>query len=278
MYTLLRPTTADSGNVGWAQLSNGSYLMMVGGFDSQPLDFYTSSSATGPYSFLSRWQGSFKAFQNTNLVTECGTGNLYLIGSYENGASEDWLETYALNVPANGATPTVTPAGRRHMVCTLMTRRQCDFDAAGGSYVSPAHEIFFYSTEHAHNGPDGTVKLTEFRTINPNPQSCNSALGSAWVELFEDSNFEGDSLMIDYSDQFREDYSDYTKVERFGDRVSSARWCLPEKLSYKLYQDDNFRGTTKTLTGVGEDADFDRSPGITAWTDKVSSSQYVRER
>lgn len=161
------------------------------------------------------------------------------------------------------------------MFCTLtLSIRQCDFLAAGGTYVSDAHELFFYNTEHDNTGPDRSVKMMEFRTMNPNPATCDTNLGNAWVELFQDSNFGGRHIIIDYADRGLENYSDYKQVEDFNDRASSVRWCLPSGTSYELRADTGFGGTGRILTDTGSDADLGSSPGITGWNDRISSSRY----
>ncbi|MEV7676771.1 hypothetical protein [Streptomyces sp. NPDC088752] len=270
--TLKRSGTANSGNVGWTRLSDGRYLMMVGGYDSLPLDFYTSPSIDGTYSKTATWKGSFPAYQNTNLVTECGTGNLYILGTHKNWTGQDWLDVHSLDL--SGSVPRITKVANRHLTCTQIDKRQCDFAAGGGAYVSAANELFLYAVEHDDDGPGGTVKFTEFRTNRPHPRSCSTDAGSAWVELYEHSGYGGRSVIVDFADRDAEDYADYPNVEAFNDRASSARWCLPPGITHQLFTDSHFGGASTTLSGVGEDADLGASPGLRDWNDKISSSRY----
>ncbi|MFG2196065.1 hypothetical protein [Streptomyces sp. NPDC048639] len=268
--TLVRTGLKNSGNVGWTRLADGRYLLMVGGYDSTPLDFYTSDEVTGPYSHLSTWKGNFAAYQSTNIVTECGTGSLFIVGSYKNGG-EDTLDVYSLALSPH---PEIAPVGSRHMYCAIDGVRQCDFSAAGGVYASPAHELYFYATEHENDGPDDSVKFSEFRTVDPNPSSCATDPANAWVELYEHADYGGRSIIIDHQDHELENYADYKTVEDFGDKASSARWCLTADQTYQLHENSDFGGSAKWLTGVGEDADLDELPGIAGWTDRISSSHF----
>lgn len=274
MSTLVRTGKSHSGNVGWTRLSDGRYLLMVGANDSQPLDFFTSSNIAGPYTHLATWTGDFPAYQSTNIVTECATGKLFITGSYKFKSSSpnmDLLDVYSLDISAG---VTISGVGARHMYCAIDGNRQCDFDAAGGAYVSPAHELYYYSTEHDNDGPSGSIKMMEFRTNTPNGSTCDSNANSSWVELYEDANFGGRSIVIDYPDRGLENYANYEQVESFGDTASSARWCLSPNQTYQLYKDANFSGSSKWLSGRGEDADLGQLPGITGWTDVLSSSRF----
>ncbi|MEU6084401.1 hypothetical protein [Streptomyces sp. NPDC047108] len=268
--TLVRTGIKNSGNVGWTRLADGRHLLMVGGYDSTPLDFYASDTIDGPYTHLGTWRGDFAAYQSTNIVTECGTGNLFIVGSYKTGG-EDTLDVYSLALTPN---PDIAPVGSRHMYCATDGVRQCDFSAAGGVYVSPAHELYFYATEHENDGPSDSVKFSEFRTATPNASTCATNAASSWVELYEHDHFGGRSIIIDHPDQELENYADYDTVEDFGDEASSARWCLTPDQTYQLFKDSGFKGNAKWLTGVGEDADFGELPGIAGWTDTTSSSRF----
>ncbi|WP_256105432.1 hypothetical protein [Streptomyces sp. ODS05-4] len=270
--TVKRPATGAAGNVGWARLSDGRYLLAVGGRDSSPLDFYTSSSIDGEYTKVGAWQGSLPAYQNTNLVTDCATGGLYLLGSHKNWSGQDWLDAYTVDL--SGSAPRLAKVANRHLTCTQVDERQCDFAAGGGAYVSAAGELFFYATEHDDDGPGGTVKLAEFRTNRSHPRTCGTDQNSAWVELYEHSGFGGRSVIIDFADRNAEDYGFYPATEAFNDKASSARWCLPPGTTHQLFADGRFAGSSTVLSGIGEDADLAASPGLRGWGDKISSSRY----
>ncbi|MER6434398.1 VCBS repeat-containing protein [Streptomyces sp900105245] len=283
-YTLPRQGKPNSGNVGWTRLPNGEFLLMVGGFNSQPLDFYTSKSITGPYAFASSWKadsssGPFQGYQSTNIVSECGTGKLFIIGNYDDHGitsdkGVDWVHVFSLGIARDGSNPNVKNVGNRHMFCSAFGDEQCNFNAAGGAYVSADHELYFYATEHDNSGPDGSVKFSEFRTVTPNIDECSKDPDQAWVELYENSNFGGRSVIIDYADRSVLDFSNMARYS-FGDSASSARWCLPAGLSSEVFSDSDFRGSRLIFSGAGEDADLARSPSISNFGDIVSSQRFV---
>ena len=277
VYTLVRSGKKASGAVGWVKLADGQFLLMVGGSDSNPLDFYLSASLSGPYTLHKSWSGSIEALQNSNIITDCANGDLYVIGNHKNNFSgRDWIELYALTVPKSSGQVAVTKRGSRHVYCNYgSVPKQCDMNAAGGVYISAAHELYYYASEHDNDGPQGIVKMEEFRPVWPNPATCQTSVSGAWVELYDDKDFEDRGLIIDYVDRTLEDYADYKNVEGFGDKASSGRWCLPPGVSYDLCEDDNFGDCDRTLRGRGSDADFHNSSGsVRNWGDKTSSSRW----
>ena len=276
-YTLQRTSKPNSGAVGWVMLDDGRYLLMVGGSDSKPLDFYLSSSIIGPYTLHDSWTGSIDALQNSNIVTECSNGSLYIIGNHKNiWSGRDWIELYQLRVPRSSGSVSVTKKGSRHVYCSYgPIPKQCDMNAAGGAYVSATNELFYYATEHDNNGPLGSIKMEEFRPVWPNATTCQTDISGAWVELYDDHSFEDRGIIIDYVDRNLEDYSNYDNIERFGDKASSARWCLPSGVEYQLCDDDGHGDCDRTLRGRSSDFNFGDSSGdVKNWGDKTSSSRW----
>ena len=275
-YTLQRAGKENSGAVGWVKLNDGRYLLMVGGYDSKPLDFYLSPNITGPYTLHKSWTGSIESLQNSNIITDCSTGSLYIIGNYKNLLGKDWIVLYSLKVPSSSGSVSVTKVSSRHVYCSYgSVPKQCDMNAAGGAYVSEAHELYYYATEHDNRGPLGTVKMEEFRTVWPNPATCQTNISSAWVELYDDHDYDDRGIIIDYIDRNIEDYSNYDNLEGFGDKASSARWCLPPGFQYRLCDDDGYGDCNRILRGKGGDNDFgDSSGNVANWGDKTSSSRW----
>ena len=183
-----------AGTASIAKLSDGRYLLIRGGNNARPLTLYMSAGTTldndPAFQFIGEWVPPFlnppiwPAFQNLNIVTECGSGDLFLIGTHNNspiGALEDWVFAYRLRImhSDDAATPTtivVEHEESRHLYCSYGPRTtvgpveffggigdQCNFDAAAGVYVSSAGELLLYGTEHDNDGPFGSVKAAEFR-------------------------------------------------------------------------------------------------------------------
>jgi hypothetical protein len=179
-----------------------------------------------------------------------------------------------------GNTVAITKVGKRHLYCgSPFAGQQCNFDAAGGVYVTPNRTLLLYGTEHDNDGPQGSVKAEEFRTV-PHRAACG-AIDQAWVELYDDSGFDGDrSIMIDHVDRDRRAYTNYDLVDDYEDRASAAWWCLPQGSRYRLYQHKNpCGGRAVDLVGSGipdRDSDFGDNRGpVRNFGDAVSCSNWL---
>ena len=156
---------------------------------------------------------------------------------------------------------------------------QANFNAGAGAYISPTGELIYYATSHYNKGPYGTVKMVELRhnwvssTGTCGPQFDDNHLGGPynidegasitlngeasldghcimpWVQMFADSNFQGPMVMMDFSDQFSDDYNDFSKLDGcatpapdgFNDQLSSFRFNGPPGSVLLLFDDDNYR-------------------------------------
>jgi hypothetical protein len=281
-----------AGTTSLARLSGGRYLLIVGGTDANTLDFYVSRPGTTPadpgFDFQATWRESqlrtrlsgdreFGNYQNLALVSDT-SGQLFLIGTHRDSISQDdFADLFLLENDAT-ASVRITKVAKRHLYCGVpFTDQQCNFDAAGGAYVTPSRRLLLYGT--VHDSDSTGVDFEEFRPV-PHRTSC-SRIDDAWVELYDDSGFDGDrSLMIDYADRARRDYVRYDRVEDFEDRTSAGAWCLPRGSRYRLYEDKRpCGGDTVDLVGTGvpqSDSDFDdRSGLVRRFGDEVSCSRWM---
>jgi hypothetical protein len=251
-----------SSSTAMAQLADGRYLLAVAEGSAATIDFYVSYTPGSYTSFwhVDEWSGDeviwdsqfnygWNSYQNVNLITDC-SGKLYLLGTgnlgsgwlwFEDPYGPDWASLY--EVGYQGTEITLTKVAERHFYCTYRGTGVCSFDAAGGAYVDPQGNLLLYATEHDNDGPNGSIKFMEFR---PQPHGTCQTIEDAWVEVFQDKDFGGRSLMIDYVDTQEyaghdlrryETYLDYTKMEDFDGRASSLTWCLPPGWAYRLYRD-----------------------------------------
>ena len=281
-----------AGTTSLAKLRGGRYLLIVGGTDANTLDFYTSRPGTTPgnpaFDFEATWRESqlrtripgdseFGNYQNLALVSDT-SGQLFLIGTHRDSVSgEDFADLFLVeNDPS--ASVRITKVAKRHLFCGVpFTGQQCNFDAAGGIYVTPTQRLLVYGT--VHDSDSTGVDFEEFRPV-PHRTSC-SRIEDAWVELYDDSGFDGDrSLMIDYVDRARRAYVRYDRVEDFEDRTSAGAWCLPRGSRYRLYEDKRpCGGDTVDLVGTGvpqSDGNFDdRSGLVRRFGDEVSCSKWI---
>lgn len=264
-------STDDVNSVGIVRLSDGGYLMMRTFFDADSIEFYrkfTSNLANndwvGPFylwkkderrSELRNPDGSidnnWSNYQSINIVTECESGRLFLIASHNDGS--DFVDAYRLDVLTSMNQVFITKVAKRHMFLDENSgERQGDLQAAGGAYVGPDNKLYFYSTEHGRNGPNGSVKMIEF-----GPQEARSqvnTLEEAWVELYADKNFEGRSIILDYVDRDLRDYNNFSNIENFNDIASSLIYAIPTGQRLRLYAalDQNSGEGFLDLNGTGK--------------------------
>ncbi|HNN94396.1 MAG TPA: hypothetical protein PKI03_19095 [Pseudomonadota bacterium] len=285
----------QAGTVSLTKLRDGRFIAIVGRAHAEILDFYISSgtrferpefqffstlSVPGRLgSTISDW--NWGAYQSLNLVNQCD-GRLFLIGT--NNTGRDWADLFRLDINAADRGIAITKVAKRHMYCGYNGTNHCNFQAAAGVYVAPDQGLYLYAVEHDNDGPQfssgptggsfGSVKMEEFRP-NPHRRSCPN-LYDAWVELFDDSDLQDRSLMIDFIDHPRENEANYDQFEDFEDRASSARWCIPSGYVYRLYEHKNpCRGRYVDLPGTGA-VQTVRWFGDFGFNDKVSCSLWWR--
>ena len=286
-----------------AQLQDGNYVLAISDSNASSIDFYrTNNEKWNPVDpdpaamvLVDEWKPDelqfaegnaryffygWDTFQNINFVTECGSGELYLIATSNldktsstgskvanwgrigagwvselfGGPSiphpadgEDWASLFHVRLQDDKSV--VTKVAERHFSCGYRDETYCNFDAAAGVYVDDNHQLYLYSTEHRNDGPQKTVKAMEFR---PEPHGSCGDPQDGWLELFEGEYFKGRSLMIDWLDRDKENYQNYDKVEDYEDKAASATWCLPHDWSVVLYEDkEPCGGRAITLRGTG---------------------------
>jgi hypothetical protein len=221
------------------------------------------------------WPTGFQSLQTTNLFTDCNTGEMFLMGGYNlspfENTSRDRLGIWKID-PLTG---TLTPVNKRQIWCEFdHMDRVCNMAAASGFYVSPSGDLIMYATEHENDGPGGTVRMSEFSsqdgydqpgayrptaqpggayTGQPNVavgvdgSASTPALAQARVELYDEPNFGGRGLVIDYPDHGKEDYRHLSRVEDYNDEASSVRWRIPKGCEAVLFDDKDYKGARVTL-------------------------------
>ncbi|HUW61190.1 MAG TPA: PKD domain-containing protein [Candidatus Bathyarchaeia archaeon] len=189
--------------------------------------------------------------------------------------------------------------------------KQANFAAGTSLYVSPTGEMIAYASEHWATGPDDTVKMAEFRhqdvfrpfspaygpqvdvggeegkyevnegdSIVLDSSATALPLAEAWVELYEDTNYEADSVMFDVVDWALKDWANFTRIEDrwytsgFNDQASSLRWFAPPGGTFTVCSDSNYNGSTKlTLSGTGS-PQYDANLHPDDMGDKFSSLKF----
>jgi hypothetical protein len=280
----------EAGTASIIKLASNKFMLVIGRSNANILDFYISRTydiRTTEFDWFDTWNESellpdpsgdseFANYQNLNLVTGCD-GVIYAVGTHnstKSGIGEDFVDLFRLDSWGSNDVR-ITKIAKRHVYCTyggsLGDSQQCNLDAAGGIYVDPEGRLFVYSTEHDNDGPQNSVKFEEFRPV---PHGPCADLTDAWVELYDVDSFRDRGLMIDFRDRALENYADYDSAEGFEDKASSVRWCLPEGVKYRLWEDKNFSGSFYDLLGVGSLQGI-ANLGSIGWGDRVSSSEWI---
>jgi len=278
----------DVGTASITKLNDGRYLLIGGGPDADPLYFYISNGKSLKdtnleFDPVAIWKlsehsvyteigdNNWGAYQSLNIINQ-RDGKIFLVGTHQDIVTQrDWLDLFRLEIDRSiyPYKVKIIKVANRHMY----SRNQCDFNAAAGIYIDPHGRLIVYATEHDNDGPNETVKFMEFR--NQYYPNDFGPIDDAWVELYQDINWQNRSLMIDYKDRHLEYYKDFNLVEGFNDKTSSARWTLPSGYRYTLFKDSNFgQPVVYYLVGTGtfnDISDLD-VPGF-----GISSARYEGE-
>jgi len=292
---LIRNLKGDAGTVSIAKLSQQGpspeqYLLIVGGNDAKPLDFYMSNTADlGPrtawtpiYSWhfhrhgvyyeiqqrknnewnqttwFTKNEAVYSKYQNLNLVTQCD-GTLYLVGT--RSEEKNRMDLFRLQIAIQGDIDqggsvtgvALIKVGTKEMHCDYRKMVNCNFSAAAGIYISPSGTLNLYATKHdpSLDKSGNWIKFEEFRTIHPYSQ-CDDP-SQAWAEFYDGKNFKGDRGMIfDWVDRALENYGDLERTEAFNDKASSVRWCIPQGMNLTLYKDKSQQQPGCSLKGTGK--------------------------
>ena len=255
---------------GIVKLADGRYLLVVGVHSSKVLDFYvsTTTSLHDPSLrfvwFHTRKGGLVGGFQSLNFVTQCD-GTLFLVGTHNTSLpppqlGQDHFHWYRVGV-ADGVVQ-LEEAGERHAFC-----HGCSFAAGAAVYVDRNGLPYLYAVEHEDGGPQRSVRLEEFRQLPPQA----TRIADGWVELFEDSEFSGHGLVLDYADRTVGGH-DRLEAGGFARKASAARWSLPAGWRVRLYERSApCGGRHLDLRGTGEHADF----GAADLNDAVSCAVWM---
>ncbi|MFP2905366.1 hypothetical protein ACLESD_09980 [Pyxidicoccus sp. 3LFB2] len=284
-FAFISGGTANAGTASLTKLSNGRYLLLLGQHDAKSLEVFLSTesnlrSGTNQWSRVDQWfegelaSGEWGAFQNLNLVTDCNDSQLYLVGTRLGGlrwgpVSDDYAHLYRVDFDGHLR---LAHVASKHLYCSSDGARQCNLDAAGGVYVGPDRNLVLYATEHASDGPSGSVKLVEFRNIWADP-ACGSDIEHAWVDFYDDSDFTDRGFIFDHADRGLKNWASFHAIDAFNDKASAVRWCIPPGHRVRLYGDSNYGGSYKDLIGDGTR----RQVNLNSWSfgDKVSSARWL---
>jgi len=274
---------SNANSVGIVRLEDGRYLMLRAMGDAKALLFYILEDIgpeLKPTIPFAKWElgndpvysdiGDNKwgdlgcgpagipltnaGYQNTNLVAECKTGNIYLVATHGRcpaGGGADFVDLYKIDIPIEGGMVIVTKVAKRHMFPgDNADDRQGDLQAGAGVFISRNNKLYVYASEHGTTGPGGTVEMIEFGPQIPLDEVTFAR--QSWAELYEHDNFKGRSIILDLADENSRNYANFDRIEKYDNVASSILYCLAKGVELKLYQHDNQKGKVLTLVGTGK--------------------------
>jgi hypothetical protein len=237
---------------------------------------------------------NFSNFQNINFITQKNDNKLYLVGLHNNSPAEpilpfgrDYADLYTVEFDANLSASVFDPDPDKsvpiHKIKKVANKnfychdRQCNFDAGAGVYADSSGALIVYSCFHFIE--DRMIKFNEYL---PNPGNFAERnltdMNKAWIELFEHENFDGRWLSIrGEGDSTLKDYRQISvRRKSFNDKVSSARFQIPNGKVYRLFQDRDFKGKSFVLEGTGEVEEIQDLKDFKKrdFGDEVSSSKF----
>ena len=291
-------------SVAFTKLNDGRYMLVVDHSDADPLNFYLSKEPGSlDFKHMYAWYqnkeplsgGDWMKYHNLNLVTECGTKDLYMIGTGNThetyGTGNDRAQLFLIETNKDTEKFIISKKGDLHMYCD----DPCNFNAGGGVYVDPNHQLILYATEFGNDGPKpeegssiprhSSIEFKEFRSVPHIAKYYKSYIDycddiqNSWVELYDDPGYTDRNLMIDYIDRNKEFYYNYKKVEGFNDKPSSVRYCIAKDWSLYMFQHTSEDGKSCPgrmfpLTGTGsykKIADLDRG-----YFEDISCSCFIK--
>jgi hypothetical protein len=210
-------------------------------------------------------------YQTLNFVRDEVTGYLYVVGMWNSyvdpgvAGGDDFIDVF--RVTRTGGEYQVLKDAmihRLHMNSkSADSQEQCNFIASGGVYISPGGELMIYSTTHYKETASSIdyIRVAEYRSIeiasagsplwgpraaidapsleveegdNVTLDGSTSApqFVRGFVELFEDDNYQGKRVVIDW-----DDYADHVAsgaswvdlefVDGFGADADSMKFYVP---------------------------------------------------
>jgi hypothetical protein len=170
------------------RLASGQYLLFVQGKDTAHEGWFYLGDG-GSLANVTAWRyagyatlpgGGANEFQNTQLVTECGSGDIYMVGSGNadyDGSIDDVAQTIFKVTPGHNhmSLLKLDASDSSFAALNLVTIRQfspgdgdyCTFRAGASVHVTPDYKLAAYCTTRKANtdlggDPDSKLKMEEY--------------------------------------------------------------------------------------------------------------------
>lgn len=170
------------------KLASGQFLLFVQGKDTVHEGWFYLGDG-GSLAEVASWRyagyatlppGGANEFQNTQLITECGSGDIYMVGSGNadyDGSADDVLQTVFKVTPGNNhmSLLKLDASDSSFAAVNLVDIRQfspgdgdyCTFRAGASVHVTPDNRLAVYCTTRKANtdlggDPDSKLKMEEY--------------------------------------------------------------------------------------------------------------------
>lgn len=201
-----------------------------------------------------KWGTGSLEWQNINFVRDTN-GDLYAIcldnATMVTTSGDDWARLFRVLRTTNGNQHTFDldfVAERNLKLNDETGPHMGDLDAGAGVYVSPTGQLIIYTCEHDNDGPEGSIRMGEFRNYNMNNSGTDFCNG--WITIYETTyGWDDDgakSATLDWQDRALEEWNNLSDFEDFSsdpdgwnDEAESVRWCIPPGRFGMLYAAPN---------------------------------------
>jgi hypothetical protein len=179
-------------SVGIVDEADGRYLITVGSSSSKVIDFYRTSGASliDPLVHVGRWEweaGGFADgsidqnlidYQSINLVRECSTDKLFLLGTGREGtwfdggefSGHDYVHAFEVLTPI-GDQNTDSPIEIRKVARRHFYMDDGNWTAGGSVFITDDGGLHFYGMEHGFTPVECTKRGVIFSRCDPDKAS-----------------------------------------------------------------------------------------------------------
>lgn len=147
------------------RLADKRYLVALGRSGGRNIEYFVSNDtrlsresrfeSLGDVTPIAKWG------ENSAIVNECGTGDVYLIQLEKWDNSRDQAHLFKLKQAGIGQPIEHHYVRSRTFKCSDGTP-WCDFDKGAGVYLSPAGYMYLYASDAEQDEGDGTFRMVEF--------------------------------------------------------------------------------------------------------------------
>ena len=252
---------------------------LLDGFEEKEVSWFTKNAKS-----LDGKDSTFSDYQSINFIKQ-SDGRLFLLGLHNTIPSlriipgKDYGDLYEVKFPGKTTSesepilekPEITKIARKQFYCK---DGFCNMDAGAGLYISDSGEFSLYAVTFWLE--DNKIKFTSFSSEPDSLSSFINDIQDAWIDFFEDENFEGHRLTL-FGPQKSSipDYENiYAQEQQFNKKISSVRFQIPIGFSYRLYEAKDYQGKYIDLNGTGKVQSIKKLEKL-GFDNRVSSSRYI---